>query len=166
MKILFLDFDGVLNHEEFYSKRLITPSLEEYPFSEIDPKSVEKLNYIINKTGAKVVVSSKWRLNRTVKELQNILNYFGFVGEIIDITPDLAMHDAIVRGNEIWEWIRLNSDDYFRFTSYVILDDDCDMLYYQKDNFIHVDKYVGITGNNVIKAIAILNGDRGIQILD
>lgn len=165
MKILFLDFDGVLNHEEFYSKRLELPSIEEYPYSEIDPKCITKLNYIIKETDAKVVISSTWRHGRTIAELQEILNYFGFIGEIIDITPNLT-HESSVRGNEIWEWIKLNVDNYFRFTEYVILDDDCDMLYYQKDNFIHVDKWVGITGNNVRKAIAILNGDRGLQILD
>jgi hypothetical protein len=40
------------------------------------------------------------------------------------------------------------------------------MLYYQKDNFIHINRWVGITGRDVKKAISILNGNRGLEILD
>lgn len=166
MKIIFLDFDGVLNHEQFYSQRKEHGVYLGYPLSEIDPQSVQKLNNIIQATGAKVVISSTWRHGRKIEELQKILNYFGFIGEIIDITPDLGKYDFTVRGNEIWEWIKVNISDYFNYNQYVILDDDCDMLYYQKDNFIRVDRWVGITGGDVQNAIAILNGNRGLQILD
>ena len=41
--------------------------------------------------------------------------------------------------------------------SYVILDDDSDMLPDQMNNFIRVDANIGLTYSDVCKAIKILN---------
>lgn len=166
MKIIFLDFDGVLNHEVFYGKRMEIgiDKYPTYPLSEIDPESVKNLNYIIEKTDAKVVVSSVWRHGRTIQELQNILDQLGFKGEIIDVTPDFRS-DNCLRGNEILKWIKSNEEllgkSYADFENYVILDDDSDMLYWQRNNFIHVDRYVGLTITNTFVAIRILNQGTG-----
>jgi len=162
MKIIFLDFDGVLNDEVFYRKRMDEgiDTYPPYPLCEFDPEAIARLNYIIEETGAKVVVSSSWRHGRSVDELQNILNQVGFKGEVIDKTPSFK-HDDCVRGNEILKWISLNEElignDRFHYNTYVILDDNADMLYWQKDNFIHVDSYVGITNRIAMMAITILN---------
>ena len=40
---------------------------------------------------------------------------------------------------------------------YVIIDDDIDMLFYQKDHFLHTTEYDGITDVIVEKAINLLN---------
>lgn len=91
----------------------------------------------------------------------------------------------IVRGNEIKEWIdhhlkfpwyanpetnelysTFNKDGSFKMMnhnqkgqdySYLILDDDIDMLYDQKDNFINTHCDTGITKEHVEQAIKILN---------
>jgi len=172
MKIIFLDFDGVLNHEQYYVRRQeknFEGYCTTYPQSEFDPETIKKLNYIINETGAKVVVSSSWRHGRTITELQNLLESVGFIGEIIDITPSFN-HDNCLRGNEILEWIKTHEymlgKKYHEYENYVILDDDSDMLYWQKDNFLHIDRYVGITNRDAFRAIHILNKGRGSVILD
>lgn len=172
MKIIFLDFDGVLNHEQFYVKRHADDfkGYGEHPVCEFDFNSVKVLNHIIEETGAKVVVSSTWRLGRSVKELQDILDSVGFKGEVIGKTPNLRNGgDYILRGNEILKWIRDNKEvikeDYHEFENYVIFDDDSDMLYWQKDNFLLVDRFVGLTYHVAYKAIRILNRGRGISIL-
>ena len=41
--------------------------------------------------------------------------------------------------------------------SFVILDDDSDMLPKQMNNFIHIDGQVGLTDKDVFAAIEILN---------
>jgi hypothetical protein len=91
MKIIFLDFDGVLNSQYWYTKRMGEFTMDDfgskYPIYEFDPETIERLNYIIEKTSAKVVVSSTWRIGKNVEYLQNLLVSVGFNGEIIDKTP-------------------------------------------------------------------------------
>lgn len=164
LKLIFLDFDGCINSENFYRNRPAKDS-RPYPLSEIDLVSVGYLNQICLQTGAKLVVSSTWRHGRTLAELQNILAECGFVGEIIGVTPSLSHQgNHIVRGNEILKWMQDNEKllgvsqgGYDNdFEEYIILDDDLDMLYVHRDNFIHVDRSVGITSLTVSKALKIL----------
>ncbi len=67
-----------------------------------------------------------------------------------------------LRGNEILQWIKDNEEivgPYYDFKKYVILDDDSDMLLWQKDNYINCDHWVGMTEKTVFKAKKIL-GDK------
>lgn len=159
IKLIFLDFDGVLNSHLFYAKGRPT-KIEDH----IDPISVGFFNQLIQKTGAKVVVTSVWRHSRTVEELQTLLVRHGFVGEVIGKTKDLRFGvegDCILRGNEILCWINEHQDliesAHWDYKHYVILDDDSDMLYQQRNNFIYVDPYCGITPHTVFQAEKILN---------
>ena len=111
MKIIFLDFDGVLNSENWMVSRFKKFDNDDiatqYPFYEIDPDAVENLNRIIELTGAKVVVSSTWRHGRNPEELSNILKFHNFKGEIIDVTPSLNIKGYTVpRGCEIDFWLK------------------------------------------------------------
>jgi hypothetical protein len=160
-KIIFLDIDGVLNSQLYYTTGRSDASGVR---NDIDPVAIELLNELINKTGAKVVISSSWRVGRTVEELQSILNKEGFTGEVIDKTKDLRDRedgDAILRGNEIFCWIMDNpgivGQYYSSYKNYVIFDDDTDMLYRQVNNFIRVEKFCGLSPTNVQAAINILN---------
>lgn len=147
MKVIFLDFDGVLNCEIDF-----TIEVEE----DISKRCIGLLNNIIKETKAEVVVSSVWRNGKTIEELQTLLEKYGFEGKVIGTTPHLG-HGSL-RGNEIRQWIETNipykEQDNFK---YVILDDDSDMLLWQKDNFLCTDGYCGITPKIVYQAIRILN---------
>jgi len=162
VKVIFLDIDGVLNSQLYAEKHLgednQADSSVPHPMSEIDPVSVGFLNSLIEDTGAVVVVSSTWRLNRSVEELQDILNQRGFTGKIVGLTPSLhRLEPAMLRGNEIYKWIEDNIQYEERESlPYVIFDDDSDMLYWQRNNFILVDAYCGLTPNQIYKAKRIL----------
>jgi len=80
-KIIFLDIDGVLNCE-------IDDIQNE--FEDISKRCVKMLNTIIKETDAKVVISSVWRNNRTVDQLQELLEKYGFEGEVVSKTPHLG----------------------------------------------------------------------------
>ena len=156
LKIIFLDIDGVLNNVPFHKnfKGTFTKSTDE-----IDTQSVLWLNDLIKETDAKVVVTSTWRLGKTVEELQKILEDKGFVGEVIGKTDSLN-NGYVFRGNEILKWMKDNEQlvgYYAYYESYVIFDDDSDMLYWQKDNFIKIDPWFGLSPNHCYKAKKILN---------
>lgn len=158
-KIIFLDFDGVLNSQLWYIRTKGNREIDD-----LDTEAIGFLNTLIKNTGAKVVVSSTWRLNKTVDELQEILNRNGFKGEVLDKTKDLSVGedgDCILRGNEILQWMKARPEIlgcyYSDYKNYVIFDDDTDMLYWQRNNFIHTDPYVGLTPTDIYKAEKILN---------
>lgn len=185
MKVIFLDVDGVLNHEKWYKRRVslkdtIDPKdwSDHYPFYEFDPESVDRLNNIIDVTGAKVVVSSSWRHGRSVQDLQYILDRVGFIGEIIDKTPSLnaiigkeSAGYTVPRGCEIdwWlkskkfqriNWSRERQIEYIEKSevkNYIIIDDDSDMLYSQSEHFVKTSWNEGLNDVLMMKCIEILN---------
>jgi len=165
MNIIFLDIDGVLNSELHMMSTIghnTAQTRYESQLEDIDEKAVSFLNNLIKDTNSKVVITSTWRINNSLEDLINIFKAKNFVGEIIGVTPRCS--EDCVRGNEIYKWIKENESllgvPYYKFNTYVIFDDDTDMLYWQKDNFFKTDPYVGLTPSNVYKATWFLN-ERG-----
>lgn len=66
MKIIFLDIDGVLNNQVDEERSVIKI---DHPDDFISERCVTLLNELIENTGAKVVVSSTWRIGKTVEQL-------------------------------------------------------------------------------------------------
>ena len=168
-KIIFLDIDGVLNHEQWFCWRHYNinngtnlkeiyksqgyTDRESFLLSMIDERSVANLNHIIKMTDAEIVLSSSWRSNSDDdnKETNNILKIKGLIKEFFDVTPYCGKK----RGGEIEQWLKQQDDEYV--INYVIIDDDADVLDNQKDNFVNVDSFVGLTWHDAEKAITILN---------
>jgi hypothetical protein len=164
MKIIFLDIDGVLNCEVGFSKRashgycqrVSLPSMDS-SYTSFYPPSKDLLNMLIEKTKAKIVISSSWR-GSGLEWIREVWKAEGMSGEIIDITPNLRglglgeIRVNIPRGLEIEYWLNKNgySDIYWSkelqqeyidksgIENYIILDDDGDMLWQQKEHFIHI----------------------------
>lgn len=157
-KYIFLDIDGVLNSEQYYIEKPWPQRFEElkdkldehiaFGIAHIDPKAVKLLNRLVEETNAKIVVSSSWRGDYA---LQTIFSLAGIAEPIYGETP---RSEHRWRGAEIETWLEERQEPY----KYVILDDDSDMLDTQRNNFIHTDWKVGLTEENVSKAIRILNG--------
>ena len=168
-KYIFLDVDGVMNHETWYKsvnyKEGVTT--EEYEKSQFCNWTVEILNNLTDKTGAKIVVSSSWRKGKSIDELKKLFESVGITGEVVGKTPVLYFtgldnyNCSVPRGNEIKAWLETSKDLHGQKMSeikYVIFDDDSDMLYWQRNNFIWVDPYAGLTKNLAYKAEQILLG--------
>lgn len=78
-KFIFLDIDGVMNSNLFYSERTQDKRYEEWikDYSKhiawgacnIDPRAVKRLNRITDTTKAKIVVSSTWRSDSNLQEV-------------------------------------------------------------------------------------------------
>jgi HAD domain in Swiss Army Knife RNA repair proteins len=130
MKIIFLDFDGVLNSEASVRRERRRKAINiANKLSEI---SCSNLQYILEQDAAvKIVISSTWRQLHTMQELKNILNSYGVdPSRVIDKTPAVFSRD---RAHEINLWLEKHPN----LTIGVILDDDNDVLNV-KDKRCHV----------------------------
>lgn len=159
MKIIFLDFDGVLNSQRYMeSDAYGTGKGLAFGHSQIDPKAVELLNKMIDVTDARVVISSSWRHIWSRDEIGRMLKQRGFrhPSSIIDITPSLMSQ----RGDEIAQWLgqadegrRIGGE---KIDGYVILDDSTDMHPDQMEHFVQTNPDTGLTSQDVNRAISIL----------
>lgn len=156
VKIIFLDIDGVLNCASEYGTAVFKLPDHVGHYFHV-PELIERFNKIIAATDAKIVVSSTWRRGETLETMSGILKALGVHGECVGLTPVFDTNYS-VRGNEILAWIKQNvSTPYYNYQNYVIIDDDSDMLYWQKDNFVNTNGVVGLTDKDCMKAISILN---------
>ena len=120
MKVLFLDFDGVLNSESWYKyedRRKVKGG------ATLSPLACSNLQYILDQdAGIKLVISSTWRKNNNLAGLRNILTAYGVNGsKVLGVTPSVISGD---RAQEINLWLEANPN----VTKFVILDDDQDVL--------------------------------------
>lgn len=165
-KIIFLDIDGVLATPEY---------LKDGQWA-LNPEKQKLLGKILDQTGAKIVLSSSWRYSTLEKTKEHMESEgFLFNDKLIGVTiraynyleKGSKIHLSIPRGVEIKQWIDThihskNGKNWERkklgkdFT-YVILDDDSDMLLEHKDNFIQCDSIEGLTLEQANKAIDVLS---------
>lgn len=110
---------------------------------------LDNLREIVEKTNAQIVISSTWRITHPVEQFLEMFKIYGWDNApVIDKTERLGRR----RGYEIQKYL----NDHPEITSYVILDDNTDMLDEQKEHFVKTDEKVGLTIKNANKAIDIL----------
>lgn len=155
MKVMFLDIDGVLNSQEWYTERMEKEMSYDYPKDEFSPELVSKLNGLIKETKAKIVISSTWRISRSLSELKDLFRFVGVQGEVIGKTSSnqfRGKYGQCVRGKEIKEWI----DEQREEVKYIIIDDDNGMLPEQQSRFIKTTWLHGLEDYQVTNAINLL----------
>ena len=119
--LIFLDVDGVFNCQIFYhskqfqdykeAKKTLRKSLKakqiermEYYSSQICRERIQWFNELCKEINAEVVVSSTWRMGKTVEQLQEIFDYCGGTFKVISKTEHLGYE----RGVEISKWLKDN----------------------------------------------------------
>src|SRR4051812_35728806 len=85
MRVLFLDFDGVLNADSTD----VPEGTELWTEAWLVPALVVRASQIAQRTGARTVICSSWRQLRSLSDLRAMLAGLGYVGEVIDVTPRL-----------------------------------------------------------------------------
>lgn len=162
MRLIFLDIDGVLNSlasfgvtsKRGYRKAKGTAKArakENYSvlIDDIDKEAVSRLNRIIERTGAKVIISSSRRKDYSYQEIEKHLQAAGFTGEVIGSTPVFIGED-VRRGDEIGYVASKLKPERF-----VILDDGNDMRHL-KDRLVLTDTATGLLDEHVERAVALL----------
>jgi hypothetical protein len=122
---IFLDIDGVIaTDKQFYMSRvryharnLVAAELGvPYPF---DPGCVDKLNGIVRRTGARIVLSSDWRLHWSLQDMALIFRMNGVEVVPEDVTTDINMANLeMTRAAEIGDYVTEN-----KLTDFVVIDD-------------------------------------------
>ena len=163
-KVIFLDVDGVLNSNH---------STE----SVIVEDMVKRLAYIVEKTGASIVLSSSWRYDyvrhinsesdyydKDVDLFITMLQKYGL--EIAYTTPLSYINGANARPYEIRTWLAGRAN----VKRFVILDDDFWHWNYLEDFVVCTMRMApggiptyGLTNDDAQKAIDILTGKTSIQ---
>lgn len=147
MKVIFLDYDGVVN----------TPIWDERGNIDYNHPSDGKvnnyqaimwLNHLLWRTNAKIVVSSTWRYCCNDTSYQDCLYNAGLKRkyEIKDCT---AWFGNNTRTEEIHQYLK----EHPTIDKYVILDDE----QVEDENFVKCDPHYGFGYNEFIKALEILN---------
>jgi hypothetical protein len=145
MKIIFLDIDGVLyqgafsdrEHQNRMSNQEI-PLIKELPkianklsstqltklcnydlsaMLGFDESAVQLLIRLCEETGAKIVLTTSWRVGRDLTYMQNLFSFWDFASYIIDLTPRLFTG----RKSEIDAWLQQQTQE---ISSFIVLDDD------------------------------------------
>lgn len=157
MKFLMLDLDGVVNSHDYWFRRGKKQRSEDEKsivMGGVDPFAIRRLNEIVDKTGAAIVIISTIRKYKTFDQLKNHLFAKGFVGKIVGVTPDLNQNRC--RGREIALWLKgygYNS----KFDSFVILDDGTDMEPYM-DRLVKTEVETGLLDSHVERICELFGG--------
>ena len=160
MKVIFLDFDGVLNSRAWIqSTRAKASSAIEQNLGMFDPAAVERLNFITDETKAKIVLSTSWRLMFSLSDLIVLLQKVGTTGEVVGATPANLDWCAETYGTvqERWEEIQTYLDESKDIEDFIILEDYEDMSHFG-DRAIMTNHKVGLIDSEVERAISILGG--------
>jgi hypothetical protein len=133
MKIIFLDVDGVLN----------TPKLlKKFGLDFIDDVAVALVAWIVKETGAKIVLSSTWRVdNKNKRMVEQALAYRNL--EIHDSTPIIYRSGwesagGVERREEIQAWLNNNQVEKFAII------DDCNEASIE-GSFFKTNEKIGLT---------------------
>lgn len=175
-RLIFLDIDGVMNSNRYYTSHTmeeIGQMRDEYGDG-FDPESREWMNRLITESGADVVISSVLK-GQGLKKMQAMWENRGMAGNVVGITADLFLardrNMSVPRGLEIKEYYeRVHKFRHRTYDapfldemrkestleSYVIIDDDQDMLYEQRHSFVWCDPLQGFTEKEYECALKML----------
>ena len=143
MRIILLDLDGVIlpipanGHFEPELK----PSVE----------AVNNLNLLVQITNAHIVVTSAWRVGRTVEQLTTLLRGWGVKWGVFGKTRDSRGEEN--RGALISDWLA-NSREVI--DAFVVIDDDRTDLELFADKMVSPKPDVGLQFHDVQEAVRIL----------
>lgn len=161
MRVIFLDIDGILNCQNAYRAdeckyvEWVNANGEKKHHQSFCTWSKALLNRLIKETDAKIVISSTWR-HSGLDFMKEVWEIEEMEGEIIGITPSFRRDIdgyTIPRGCEIDYYLKnelnfnhINWDKQIQqkyieesgLENYIIIDDDSDMLYSQRNHFVHV----------------------------
>ena len=158
MKAIFLDVDGVLNNKIFLKKRkIILKENKGIYIPRLDDKNFIALKTLVERTDAKIILSSYWRYYFDKNLMPNNNNSHNHGQDLtLKLRKDKTSTDLKriqKRGDIIKEYLHTHED----IDNFVILDDDNIMKEFTDTNLVQTKPKYGLTMSDVKKAENILN---------
>lgn len=155
-KLLFLDVDGVLNSEAFYRKlvfcgeRLVEPRSAR----SFCPTAAAILDDMMSRVpDMDIVISSCWRVGRTVEELQELFTENGLDGSrIVGRTGEMLTTGEGGRGEEIEDYLIQEASG---FVSVVVVDDEVSDMFRMLPMVVQTSPRNGLTLDDADKVVSI-----------
>lgn len=162
MKIIFLDFDGVLQIEDFSDPWPgQTQRLDGYTDRDrfgllFDAACVQRLLRLIEATGAGVVINSAWRYEG-LQAMQALWQERGMPGVLLDVTPhegnlDPVTFDPLSKGYPVQRWLEAHPTEH-----YVIIDDTDDFFPTQRNRLVLTDYDIGFSEADLERALGVMS---------
>ena len=168
MRVMFLDFDGVLNTDrhQAYLHRQGLPTSDEFG-AVFDPDAVASLRAITDTVpDLKIVIESSWKV-LGLNAMRRMWKTRGLPGEVYDITPHIdndelllsvdlddpeafSKLDGLGKGGEIKAWLDAHGEEV---ETYVILDDVDEFRVDLGDHLVVTDPREGLTNAKAMEAV-------------
>jgi len=145
MKIIFLDIDGVLVPDYLKDGDEAFSSFNHWNAAPFSKSCMKVLNRILKKTGAKVVISSDWRVNYSFGDMREIFKeaeIYGGEDTVIGFTKRSKYGSyERNRAEEIKEWANIHRPEFW-----VAIDDLPLSPFLEEDHFVRCyDTNLGIS---------------------
>lgn len=157
MKVLFLDFDGVINSHNGYAKRNYDKKEIENPYPLFE-EHIEPLNWLIDEVkDLKIVISSTWRKHLELKKITEMMVEKGFK------YPEVIIGKTPLNGPSRIDEINAWMEDVDDIEKFVVVDDKP-----MKDfgeAFIQVYSSYGFMHFDAVLCKAYLTGEKAPMLL-
>ena len=149
MKVVFLDIDGVLN-----SPAWVKDLGRDRGLGHLEPDACARVQRLCDQTGAKLVISSTWRLIHKRAAIGDMFRARGLTTTILGMTA--ALHTK--RGHEIQAWLDASPGvaGLGTIDGVVILDDDLEMEHLAPWH-VRTDVERGFTDEDLRQAAEVLS---------
>jgi hypothetical protein len=141
VRIVFLDVDGVLNRTGY--RPVESLGLRSW----IEAELGARLSTMLAAIDACVVMSSDWRIGRTLPQLDDELRAAGVVAKLVDVTPQMSGP----RWREIEAWLSTRAIDV---ENVAIIDDGFDMGALQH-RFVRVSPLTGLDDDAAERVVTL-----------
>lgn len=167
MRIIFLDFDGVLNTEDYQRELIEADKPREDSYGRLfSPVAMDNLYKIVRATGAKIVVISSWKGIYGLDGLRQMWQERGYKESIYDVTRNVVSDEWLLN-------VDLSTLDNFNFphpkslevsdylkthnvSNYAIIDDEPIASDEQKSHLFLSNPQTGLTMAMTENVIAYL----------
>ena len=151
-RFIFLDFDGILNTGRYQRELQTRGEMGRDAIGPLfDPQAVDALRMLLERSGAQLVITSSWRTAGEVADVTPFYLY-GAYRDSLDGEPFMGFTPGC-RGLEIAEWLARHAEPD---VSYVILDDEEDILLRQASRLVRINPETGLTPEDARKAMVVL----------